>query len=367
MEYNITNRVYGCLIGGALGDALGAPVEGMTYEDIRTKYGKIKKFHPYQWILSDKEAGEVTGETALRQCLAIAIIEKDGRVTPNEYAESLMNHVDESRLWVPEEIVLRKLHAGLDPWQTGFGNVPGATATSAMTAIGIINVGDVNQAYQDGHTIGLTHQHGIECAAAGTVAAGTARALLPDSTVDDVVNTMTEHCSDVLYRGIDLSLKLAEDASSVDEFVAEFYQNQLDWRWPSVEWDLKDYHRGEVFSGGSIEILPVVISLLKLVGDDPNKCLYESASFGRDADTIASITGSLVGAIHGADAIDDKLIAECESANQEMFKELKTDSKPGFYQTASRLVDAIDSERAEALRRTEMLEYLLAPHSSDDP
>jgi len=30
--------VYGCLIGGAIGDALGAPVEGWYYTEIREKF-----------------------------------------------------------------------------------------------------------------------------------------------------------------------------------------------------------------------------------------------------------------------------------------------------------------------------------------
>ena len=34
------DKFRGCLIGGAAGDALGYPVEFMTLEDIRKKYGR---------------------------------------------------------------------------------------------------------------------------------------------------------------------------------------------------------------------------------------------------------------------------------------------------------------------------------------
>jgi ADP-ribosylglycohydrolase len=30
----------GCLVGGAIGDAFGSPVEFLQYSDIRNKYGK---------------------------------------------------------------------------------------------------------------------------------------------------------------------------------------------------------------------------------------------------------------------------------------------------------------------------------------
>jgi ADP-ribosylglycohydrolase len=41
------DAVYGCLIGGAVGDALGAPVENRHYADIRKRYGKVTEFMPY--------------------------------------------------------------------------------------------------------------------------------------------------------------------------------------------------------------------------------------------------------------------------------------------------------------------------------
>ena len=41
-------KVYGCLIGGAIGDALGGPVEGMHYEFIRRLYnGRVTDLMPY--------------------------------------------------------------------------------------------------------------------------------------------------------------------------------------------------------------------------------------------------------------------------------------------------------------------------------
>jgi ADP-ribosylglycohydrolase len=42
----LLDQVYGCLIGGAIGDALGAPVENWHYADIRRKHGKVTEFLP---------------------------------------------------------------------------------------------------------------------------------------------------------------------------------------------------------------------------------------------------------------------------------------------------------------------------------
>ena len=42
----LLDKVRGCLYGGAIGDALGAPAEGYTPARIRELYGKITDFVP---------------------------------------------------------------------------------------------------------------------------------------------------------------------------------------------------------------------------------------------------------------------------------------------------------------------------------
>lgn len=40
MELSLLDRIRGCIIGGAVGDALGYPVAGMSWNEIKTKYGE---------------------------------------------------------------------------------------------------------------------------------------------------------------------------------------------------------------------------------------------------------------------------------------------------------------------------------------
>ena len=35
----LEDRIYGCLLGGLIGDAMGAPTEGKTYQQIAETYG----------------------------------------------------------------------------------------------------------------------------------------------------------------------------------------------------------------------------------------------------------------------------------------------------------------------------------------
>ena len=46
MAKDFLDAVYGCLIGGAIGDAMGAPVENWHHADIKKEYGKVERFLP---------------------------------------------------------------------------------------------------------------------------------------------------------------------------------------------------------------------------------------------------------------------------------------------------------------------------------
>jgi len=74
------DKVYGCLIGGLIGDAMGAPVEGWDYRKITETHGEISDFN-----------GESTDDSAIKMILCDAIIQNDGYVTADEFAESFLS------------------------------------------------------------------------------------------------------------------------------------------------------------------------------------------------------------------------------------------------------------------------------------
>lgn len=44
MKSQLYEKVYGCLVGGAIGDAFGIRVEMMHYRDIEVQYGRVTHF-----------------------------------------------------------------------------------------------------------------------------------------------------------------------------------------------------------------------------------------------------------------------------------------------------------------------------------
>lgn len=363
MAEDLLDAVYGSLIASAIGDALGAPVEGWYYHEIREQYGHMTQLIPssrnntglnYGGAGLPAEAGWVTDDTTMRHYLCLTIARKQGRVTPEDYAEVLLKVFNPDRVWLNERAIVLKLRTGVNPWDSGKGSIPAGCATMSIAPIGIINAGNPDQAYQDGFNLAFVNQDNHNRDGAATMAAGVAEAFLPSATVGSVLDTMTAKSVGVIRRAIELTMDLALRSKSVDHFAERYYASMLDWSWPSRTWD-KEYF----FSGNSIELIPITMALLYLCDGHVNRSMIEAASFGRDCDTTASMAGAIAGALQGASAVRSDWIETVETANRGFFEEVEGDPDADFRHMAGRLVSALECERRATRDRAELLAELL--------
>ena len=80
-------KVYGCLLGGAIGDALGGPVEKMTPEQIRERYGgNLDRYVPYErppgyhgHFGEGERLGAYTDDTRMKHIYCQAIFAAGGK------------------------------------------------------------------------------------------------------------------------------------------------------------------------------------------------------------------------------------------------------------------------------------------------
>ncbi len=355
MDNGLYDKIYGSLIGAGIGDALGAPVEGWYWKEIREKYGRIEEFLPFETGYSDGSPGTFTDDSVLRHYLAVAIIERGGRILPDDWGRFWAERVNTDRLWVNESLAAIKLKQGMNPWFTGEGSIPCGCGAMMISPIGIVNAADPTQAFQDGMNIAGVNVHGRDQEAAASVAAATAAAFAPGATVDSIIQAMYEHSSWFMRRAYDFTMELARSSGSVDAFTERYYTAMLDWSWPQPDWN-KDHF----FSGNSHEFVPVVMALLFLCRGNPDRCIIEGASFGRDCDTIASILGGIVGALHGASSIRQTWIEQCERANRPFYNEVEGSPDATLSRVAERLVTVLRNEQAHANARGAQLEQLLS-------
>jgi ADP-ribosylglycohydrolase len=368
MAENLYNKVYGSLIAGAIGDALGSVTEGMYWADIRQKYkntgGRITELEPGSGRNTGPRYGDpsapstppgtFTDDTTLRYYLCMAIIRSGGRVTPDEFATIWLERLNPNRFWLNERLVLTKLRIGMNPWDTGKGTPPTGCATMAISPIGIINAGDPRQAYQDAFNIAFVNQDNADRDAAATAAAAVAAAFLPEANPESIVETMLKYSSSSVKRTLILALDLVDKSHDIDEFAERFYTSMLDWTWPQLQWTKERY-----FSGSSLEILPLTLASILFTDGDVNQSMIEAASLGRDCDTTASLAGCITGAIHGAENVRKDWVEAVETVNRPFFEEAYGDAGANFEFLARQLVEMIRNEKKKVEQRAEQLGQLL--------
>ncbi len=84
METDRLRRFQGCLVGLAVGDALGMPVEGMPRHEVRERYGLLREMVD-GWL----PAGSTTDDTAQALALAESLVEV-GRFDADDFVVRLL-------------------------------------------------------------------------------------------------------------------------------------------------------------------------------------------------------------------------------------------------------------------------------------
>lgn len=125
------DRIRGCLLGLAVGDALGAPLEGLSAQQIKTHYDRVEDYvdgvlawkrKPYRWRLP----GLYSDDT--QQALALCdVLVEQGRVDQEQLARIYIGLANPKGVFVGAHrglgrsfrLVLAELEKGTHPAQTG--------------------------------------------------------------------------------------------------------------------------------------------------------------------------------------------------------------------------------------------------------
>jgi len=176
-------------------------------------------------------------------------------VIPDDFARVFKEKMNSNRLWPNDLLMFKKLEQGMNPWwETGRGNIHAGCVSMAIAPIGIINAGNLAQAYQDAFCIASINEDGNIRDFAAASAAGVAAAFSPGATFESVIESMFTHSEYLTKRALTLLMEMAHASSDVDDYARKFYPSSLlEWSWPQTHWK-PDGH----FCVSSIEFLPAV-------------------------------------------------------------------------------------------------------------
>ncbi len=296
MAADILDRFRGCLLGVAVGDALGMPVEGYSAEEIESKFGRVKDMMPAPegHFHSGLGAGQFTDDTEETLLLAESMIEASG-FSAERFADKLMSW---GSLWTLDEKLNRgvgfttrssveSMLAGTS-WKESGLTIP--TCGSAMRAapIGLLYRCDLSLAgrYADLQSIPT---HCGPAARAGAIAVAVGVALcLQGFPKDTVLRTAS-------------SLAGKADKSFADRLL--WIGTLLDQEPPLALAAI----------GNSPEVSETVpAAFYCYMKFEPEEALIAAASSGGDTDSIASIAGSLFGAALGTGWIPERWLSRLE-------------------------------------------------------
>lgn len=311
------DRAYGALLGQAIGDALGMPTQGLSREQIASRWGVLDRFvaapadNP---ISHGMPAGRVTDDTDQALILGRLLVAGGGRIDSHAWAEALLQWQQEMAdrgsfdLLGPSTLrALAALQSGASIDDAGReGDTNGAAMRIAP--IGIATRLEPLSELVDAVVAAsrLTHNTGIAISGAAAIAAAVSAAIegLPWSMV-------AQHAAAAARVGA------KRGAYAAGARVAD----RIEWAMTmatgtgSHERVLDVVDRLVGTSLATQESVPAAFAMVATFPHDAWDACRHAASVGGDCDTIAAMAGAIAGSMHGAAAFPRSVVQEVLSAN----------------------------------------------------
>lgn len=333
----LLGKVRGCLYGGAIGDALGAPAEWKFPPEIRERYGEIVDFVEGWDGPSEigKGDGRYTDDTHMVQLLGRIYVEAGGHLDPFVFAQRIVPLIADEPRWVaergqemllvdrlfyPEKWLLMRLRlANADPRLGGVGNMVNCGAAMYAAPVGIVNACDPEAAYREAIDVFSAHQWSYGLEAAGVMAACVAEAFRPTATVDSVVAVALDLAKEGTRAAIEAVVGEARRHSDWREAIGPLRDAIRPYD-GSAEDGVRDRgNRTDDWAPSrlkSIEEAPVALGFLVVAEGNFEQAIFGAANYGRDNDSIAGMAGAIAGALHGDGVIRPGWIAQINAANR---------------------------------------------------
>lgn len=345
------DRVRGVVISTALGDAMGAPIEKLTYGEIKSKYGRVEslmtRWHKMD-LPPDVRLGRVRGDGIVTDdtLMTIALMNvylTEGRhldaydmgnefVKEIAFRKTFVPELNEEtliidRLFYPEKyIFMRHVLANCDPREGGIGNMVNCGAAMYIAPIGIVNAGNPKAAYDEAILFAMGHQSSYGLEAAGVLAACVAKAFESGVSVDDIVRTAISLAKDGTKAAIQEMTQAARglrhQRDDMDKVIEVFQAIMLKY---SPMGDDVSRHIDKVGIPSnhytpsrlwSIEELPMALAFIVLNDGDYYRSILDGVNSGRDTDSIGVMAGVILGAMYGSEVIRKEDIEQLNKVNR---------------------------------------------------
>lgn len=301
----VEERIKGCLFGGAIGDALGAPVEFISLVDIEEQYGKITDF-----ITDDlAECALFTDDTQMTIMTAYGLISSKNE---DEYLSQIFSayvnwaNISKNRLSLEECFPNLRDFVGLfEDRQAGDtcmrsllnaeSGVIGNPLANSKGNGGVMRVAPIGLVYSDpkkAFIIGMKVAHLTHGHLTSDVSSGSFTALISLLLYGNSLET-----------AISKMIKLIEKFDENKETLTAI-QKAIEYaKDPTLDDRLAIFKLGLICDGFIAEEALAIAIYCALTTDSYKEGVIKAVNISGDSDTIGAICGNILGALYGLNGI----------------------------------------------------------------
>lgn len=298
---SVEDRFVGCLLGVAIGDAMGMPVEGWPGEAIRMHYGVLSDFQPSPH--RGLRAGQFTDDTQMMLMHAESIV-ATGRIDGDDLARRFVAWLrsgDVRGIGGSTLRSIRRLERGIhwrESGQTG-EFAAGNGVAMRIAPVGLLDCQRIEQLKQDVHTAGaITHRNPEALAGGLAVAYAVARLATAETQPATLIEETIAFVGDSeVTRNLQRAQKLLESDAPAADALATLGT-----------------------TGYVVHTVASAFYCSVRTADNFKQTVIEAVMAGHDTDTTGAVAGALSGAHNGLQGIPLRWLEQVE--DRERIEEL---------------------------------------------
>ena len=344
-ESELYDKILGMLVGSAIGDAMGAPTEMWTREDISAKYGFVDKLDsmvrevsPEGIWVPNLPSGGTTDDTRWKVLTSgFLLTQPSAKLKAKDFAKHILsqyeNYTEEFEAikdTLPESFESVNLKLGwLQEWAkvsvpfmennlVGYADSLGKFYGGEMVCAGLLYApsigsyfpGDPEYAYRQAYALSIYdigYAKDLTAQAAAMTAAGMKKGATPDSLLaalqKDPANYSKSRLVGRTANGIlQNALLISSESKKLDSLTAGLTAESpaLIAAFEALDQQLQDmpFHAGEIW-------LQTLTAMIYTDFDFMGSLIF-LVNYGRDNDTTAAVAGGILGAYYGFEQLPNR-------------------------------------------------------------
>ena len=329
----LQDKCRGSLVGGAIGDAFGYPVEFVnSFEAIRARYGEdgiVKYDLSYPWLEDKFDKALVSDDTQMTLYTAEGLLEAERNGKPllpticNAYLawcghqigknfrisyDSKLSFIDElNQRRAPGNTcmsALLSIHNGKEPVNAS----KGCGGVMRVAPIGIYGASHDwplgKTADIAGKVAELTHLHPLSTYSSAAFAVIVQLCITTDDITTEIFKSIVNRSMEIIATVYGESAPAMDDLRRLVVKAIRMEDNLLQ------DWEIIENRLG----GGWVAEETLAIAVFSVIRhiNDFNACMICAVNHGGDSDSTGAVAGSIIGAILGYDAIPDKFTKDIQ-------------------------------------------------------